>query len=379
MPRIAIITTSYPDGQPGNEAAGSFVEDFAIELSRSLPVSIVAAGSKNSVSGDLNLTVRRFSVPRLPLSLLKPHLPWRWPALIETLRAGRHALRTCIREDKPDHVFALWVLPSGWWANIEAGRRGIPYSTWALGSDIWSLGRLPGVRQLLKRVLVSASHRYADGLELCEDVERIGNKPCAFLPSTRKLPALRRSGPATRPPYKLAFLGRWHRNKGSDLLMSALQGLKDEDWNLIEEVRIYGGGPLANEMYAAEKALTRTDRPVRIGGYLDKNEAASLIGWADYLLLPSRIESIPVIFSDAMQLGTPVVATPVGDLASLHQRFEFGVLAAAASERAIREAIQRALRLDAAAFQSGVRRAGREFDLEGIVAQFLSDIGAEVP
>jgi glycosyltransferase involved in cell wall biosynthesis len=379
MPRVAIITTSYPDGQPGNEAAGSFVEDFAIELSKSLHVSVIAAASENSVSGDTDLTIRRFSVPKLPLSLLKPHLPWQWPALFETLRAGREALRTCIREDKPDHVFALWVLPSGWWAEIEAGRQGIPYSTWALGSDIWSLGRLPGVRQVLKRVLVSAHQRYADGLELCQDVERIGNKPCAFLPSTRRLPARRQSGPATRPPYKLAFLGRWHRNKGSDLLMNALQSLGDEDWNRIEEVRVYGGGPLADEMYAAEKALTRTGRPVRIGGYLDKNEAADLIGWADYLLLPSRIESIPVIFSDAMQLGTPVVATPVGDLASLHERYEFGVLAAAASEGAFRAAIQRALRTDAASFQSGIRRAGREFDLERIVAQFLSEIGAEKP
>ncbi|HSG97506.1 MAG: glycosyltransferase [Gammaproteobacteria bacterium] len=375
MPGVAIITTSYPDGQPGNEAAGSFVEDFAIELSKSLPVSVVAASSVSSISGDGNLKIRRFSVPRLPLSLLKPHLPWQWPALFETLRAGREALRTCIREDKPDHVFALWVLPSGWWAEVEAGRLGIPYSTWALGSDIWSLGRLPGVRNVLKRVLVSASHRYADGLELCKDVERISNKPCAFLPSTRTLPALRQSGPASRPPYKLAFLGRWHTNKGSDLLMHALQGLNDEDWDRIEEVRIYGGGPLASEMYAAEKALTGGGRPVRIGGYLDKNEAASLIGWADYLIVPSRIESIPVIFSDAMQLGTPVVATPVGDLESLHERFEYGVLADAASESALREAIQRALRMDAAGFADGIRRARVEFDLAAIVGRFLGDIG----
>jgi glycosyltransferase involved in cell wall biosynthesis len=379
MPRVAIITTSYPDGQPGNEAAGSFVEDFAIELSKSLHVSVIAAASENSVSGDTDLTIRRFSVPRLPLSLLKPHLPWQWPALFETLRAGRNALRTCIREDKPDHVFALWVLPSGWWAEIEAGRRGIPYSTWALGSDIWSLGRLPGVRQVLKRVLDSAHQRYADGLELCRDVERFGNKPCAFLPSTRRLAV-----PATRtvsdsPPYKLAFLGRWHRNKGCDLLMSALQSLNDKDWGRIEEVRVYGGGPLANEMYAAEKVLCNAGRPVKIGGYLDKNAAASLIGWADYLLLPTRIESIPVIFSDAMQLGTPVVATPVGDLPSLYERFEYGVLAEAASESAFRDAIQRALRIDAANFHSGIRRAGREFDLERIVAQFLGDIGAEKP
>ncbi len=158
--------------------------------------------------------------------------------------------------------------------------------------------------------------------------------------------------------------------------MDALQSLSDEDWNRIEEVRVYGGGPLANEMYEAEKALANAGRPVRIGGYLDKNEAASLIGWADYLLLPSRIESIPVIFSDAMQLGTPVVATPVGDLRSLYERFEYGVLAEAASESALQDAIQRALRISAADFVDGIRRANHEFDLAAIVGRFLGDIGA---
>lgn len=375
MHHIAIITTSYPDGRPGTEAAGSFVEDFAVELSKSLPVSVVAASSENSVSHYTNLTIRRFSVPRLPLSLLNPHLPWQWPAVVQTLWAGRSALRTCIREDRPDHVFAMWALPSGWWAEIEAGRQGIPYSAWALGSDIWSLGRLPGVRQVLKRVLVSASYRYADGLKLCEDVERISDKACAFLPSMRRLPDLRQSGPSNRPPYKLAFLGRWHKNKGSDLLMRALQRLNDEDWERIEEVRVHGGGPLANEIHAAEKALRHADRPVSVGGYLDRNEAASLIGWADYLILPSRVESIPVVFSDALQLGTPVVATPVGDLRLLHERFEFGVLAEAASESALLDAIKRALQTSAADFADGIRRARQEFDLATTVDRFLGDIG----
>jgi glycosyltransferase involved in cell wall biosynthesis len=297
-------------------------------LSKSLHVSVIAAASENSVSGDTDLTIRRFSVPRLPLSLLKPHLPWQWPALFETLRAGRNALRTCIREDKPDHVFALWVLPSGWWAEIEAGRRGIPYSTWALGSDIWSLGRLPGVRQVLKRVLVSAHRSYADGLELCEDVERIGNKPCAFLPSTRRLAAPAARSVSDSPPYKLAFLGRWHLNKGVDLLMGALGMLAPGDWECIEEVRIFGGGPL-------------------------------LIGWADFLMLPSRIESIPVIFSDAAQLGTALIATPVGDLPALKDRYEFGVLAAGISEVDYCHAIKSALADKPGRFKAGLDEASR--------------------
>ena len=375
MPRVAIITTSYPDGQPGSDAAGSFVEDFASELSRSLPVSVVAASSEDSVSGDADLTIRRFSVPRLPLSLLKPHLPWQWPALVETLRAGRDALRTCILEDKPDHVFALWVLPSGWWAEIEAGRRGIPYSTWALGSDIWSLGRLPGVRQVLKRVLVSASHRYADGLELCEDVQRIGNKPCTFLPSTRRLAAPVAGQVSDSPPYKLAFLGRWHPNKGVDLLMGALSLLAPDDWERIEEVRIFGGGPLEQQVRTAATSLASSGRPVITGGYLDKDAAAELISWADYLMLPSRIESIPVIFSDAAQLGTALIATPVGDLPALGDRYEFGVLAADISETDYCRAIRSALADKPGRFEAGLNAAAREFDLEKITRRFLDDIG----
>ncbi len=48
---------------------------------------------------------------------------------------------------------------------------------------------------------------------------------------------------ALRAPYRLAFLGRWHPNKGTDLLLDALHQLRDEDWHRIEAVRIAGGAP----------------------------------------------------------------------------------------------------------------------------------------
>ena len=81
-----------------------------------------------------------------------------------------------------------------------------------------------------------------------------------------------------------------------------------------------------------------------IGSYLEKKEAAALIGWADYLMLPSRIESIPVIFSDAAQIRTPIIATTVGDLPALRKRYEFGVLAEDVSEDRYSRAIAAALR-----------------------------------
>ena len=39
----------------------------------------------------------------------------------------------------------------------------IPYSTWALGSDIWSFRNIPFVKDILKRVLKESQIGFADG------------------------------------------------------------------------------------------------------------------------------------------------------------------------------------------------------------------------
>jgi glycosyltransferase involved in cell wall biosynthesis len=371
MPHIALVTTSYPDGTPGADAAGSFVEDFAVELASNVRVTVIAASSRDSVVSDGSLCVKRFRVPRLPLSLLRPGNPRDWAALVTTLRNGRRALRQLMQTDPPDHVLALWVLPCGWWAAAEARPRGIRYSTWALGSDIWSLARMPVLRNILIRVLSDAEHRYADGIALCRDVEQLCDQPCEFLPSARTLPVLRESPVAAKPPYKLAFLGRWHPNKGTDLLLDALRSLGEQDWQRISEVRIFGGGPLEKEVHDATGRLGDDGRPVAVGGYLDKEDAAALIAWADYLLLPSRIESIPVVFSDAMQLSTPVISNPVGDLPRLHERYRFGVLANSSSAAGFEDAIRQALRSDASGFRPGIEAARKGFSPASSVRQFL--------
>jgi len=374
MQSIALLTTSYPDDTPGAEAAGSFVAEFAKELSARVRVVVVAAGLSDSITTEQDLTVKRFAVPRLPLSLLSASNPRDWGAIASTLRAGKRALAEAVETERIDHIFALWVLPSGWWARSVGARRNIAYSTWALGSDIWSLGRVPFVRQMLSRVLRDASFRYADGLQLCSDVEAIGGSPCAFLPSSRKLDLVRNEGVAEKPPYKLAFLGRWHPNKGADLLMQALGLLGDDDWARINELRYFGGGPLDTEIRAAADKLHRADRPVTIGGYLDKHAAAELISWADYLLLPSRVESVPVVFSDAMQLGTPVISTPVGDLPHLIDNYGAGVLARDASAKAYCEAIREGLGGNASRYCGRLRAAARDFDLGRTTERLLHDI-----
>jgi glycosyltransferase involved in cell wall biosynthesis len=175
-------------------------------------------------------------------------------------------------------------------------------------------------------------------------------------------------------PRRLAFLGRWHGNKGVDLLLDAVSRLTDEDWSRIAELRINGGGPLHDQVHAAAQRLVEQRRPVVVGGYLGKIAAAKLIAWADYLLLPSRIESIPVIFSDAMQLGTPIIATPVGDLPRLFDQYRFGVIATEARSAAFAKAIQAALSQAATTDEEGLRAARADFNMVKIVERFVQGL-----
>ena len=374
MLHIALITTSYPEHTPGTEAAGSFVEDFARELSRHVRVTVVAASTMDSFATEGQLSVKRFAVPRLPLSLLNPLMPTHWRSIIESVRAGEAALESLADKDRPDHILALWALPSGYWADRVARRHDLKYSVWALGSDIWTLGKVPFVRQILREILKRAHRRYADGIQLAHDVEVICSLPCDFLPSTRRLPRIIRPEKTRQAPYKLAYLGRWHRNKGTDLLLDALELLTDRDWNRIIELRLFGGGPLRDYVHRAVDALTAKNRPVTVGGYLDKDAAAELIGRADYLLLPSRIESIPVIFSDAMQLQTPLIATPVGDLPRLFEKHRVGVLATKATAQEFAKAMQQGLNEDATSFSPAIDLARKDFDLTTIVRDFVMQL-----
>ena len=371
---VAIITTSYPDDVPGSEAAGSFVADFARQLAEYVQVTVIAAASSGSRSQDGKLEVIRFPVPKSPLSLLRPLHPADWLAIVKTIRNGRRAVEHIVRDSKPNYLFALWALPSGHWAASVARQHDIPFAVWALGSDIWSLGKVPLLRWKLQFVLRAADRCFADGLSLAQDVEQLSGRRCDFLPSTRVLPKGGHFGDTESAPYKLAFLGRWHRNKGIDILLESLRQLSDSDWSKISAVRIFGGGPLHAEVHRITRELQAKRRPVETGGYLDKESAADLIGWADYLMLPSRIESIPVIFSDAMQLRTPIVATPVGDLPRLHDEYSFGTLAAEVSSNAFTDAMREALDKNAASFETGLDAAAADFDMVNLTQRFLGEI-----
>lgn len=374
---LVLVTTSFPIRGDGSEAAGSFVSDLAEELARHVPVRVVAPGPESiRETWATGVNVFRYASPDKPLSTLKPWKPRDLLQTIRVMRAGTDATRCAVAAGPTANILALWVLPSGYWARSAARVTGVPYSVWALGSDIWSLGRIPGIRSVLRTVIRGAANRYADGLQLGEDAARISGKPFAFLPSTRSLDSHRARPLASSPPYRLLFLGRWHPNKGIDLLLDALALLGPNDWERIASVEICGGGPLESLVKAGVEALRAAGRPVELRGYLDKAAAEDAILRADYLLIPSRIESIPVVFSDAMKLDCPVVSMPTGDLSALvANEPRCGVLASEISAPAFAAALSSALSQAPALFSSGTRTRAAQFDLRSAAQRVLAEMG----
>ncbi len=373
--KILLVTTSYPDVIAGEAAAGNFVADFARNLAAlDVRTAVVAPAAENRSAVEDGVAVRRFRVPRLPLSLLDPRRPSEWPALVRTLSGGGRAVERAAAELQPDHILALWALPSGWWAMRAARSRGICFSTWALGSDIWALGKIPLVRSLLAHVLRRAQLRFADGLQLGRDVTALCGRPCGFLPSSRVLVPPVGKALRVRPPYRLAYLGRWHPNKGTDLLLEAMGALNGEDWRRIEAVRIFGGGPLESDVKKTAARLKSSGRPVTVGGYLDQDGARRLFAWADYVLIPSRIESIPVVFSDALQMNCPVIAMPVGDLPALIGNNPCGICARSVASLSFADAVRQALHTPPHRFETGMAAVRSVFDPRRAAAGLLEQL-----
>jgi glycosyltransferase involved in cell wall biosynthesis len=244
MPSIVLITTSFPHSQPGSEAAGTFVADFARELAKFAEVAVLAPGETAQTDSHDEPAVYRYYSPGMPLSQLSVTNVGHWLSLIHVLYSGAAVLNRLLRMRKVDHILVFWALPGGYWARRIWRTRGLSYSIWALGSDIWKLGTMPLVRSMLTCVLRDAAHCFADGFELKNSVERLSGRTCQFLPSCRQLPVSGRHRYKQRPPYRLSYLGRWHPHKGVDLLLEALCMLPDRAWGGIEDVRIYGGGVL---------------------------------------------------------------------------------------------------------------------------------------
>ncbi|MDD5284686.1 MAG: glycosyltransferase [Desulfuromonadaceae bacterium] len=373
---VQIITSSYPaDPNDPSGTAGLFIRQFALELAAAGHSVVVQPAAKKKVyipDPGISLVPAPWKGGDQELASINLMSPRNWWIISLFFIQGARNTLVINRSYSVERTLCMWAVPSGIFGLIGKLIGNIPYDIWALGSDIWKIRKIPLIgKAVLRLVIKNADRVFADGMELCQEVKKITGVPCEILYSSRIIPLPKEKMflPCSQNIYHLLFVGRYHINKGPDLLIRAVSCLSPKERNSIH-VHMYGLGPMENElrMLVAEMRLGNW---IEINGPIEAQQLSNCLDSVSFLVIPSRIESIPVVFSDALQIGTPVVSMPVGDLGPLINEFGCGIVADEVTAQAFAYALVKAIKSDRKTFQTGVKNAFEKFGIESTVKRWL--------
>ena len=203
------------------------------------------------------------------------------------------------RAAKPDVVYAHFLVPSG----LIATQVDAPLVVTAHGRDVRSVGSIPGVARLTRRVVTKASAVIAVSDYLRRELE-------AKLPDARGKTAvvdsgvdLERFSPSVVTEHRLespAFLcvGSLSERKNVLRLAEAFARLGKGNLTFV------GDGPLRAQLEGRER--------VRVVGRVPHDAIPSWMAAADVVCQPSLIEPLGQSLLEAMACGRSVVATRIG-------------------------------------------------------------------
>lgn len=339
--RLLLITNRYPVN--ADDPASPFVPHFVNALrDEGAYVDVLTPdyAPKNGLAsplspewgedkGERGSTYRYSSGSNKPIGSWNLISPVSWTRMVKFLRHGRTLGETLCALNRYDHILALWALPSGHFARTLSEKFKIPYSVWCLGSDIYVWPKRPVIRGQIASVLKDAHAVYGDGYDLCERIDNWLGIEAQFMPSFRPLAGLNNGQPPepTEAPCYLS-LGRLHPSKGVFELLTAFADVK-----VIlphARLRFVGGGPAQEKLRSEVRRLGLTDA-VAIEGPVGETTVRQRLRECHCVVIPTRSDSIPLVFTEAVQAMRPVIGTDVGDLGAFIKRYRLGLVTASAA------------------------------------------------
>lgn len=164
---------------------------------------------------------------------------------------------------------------------------------------------------------------------------------------------------------RVLFVGRLDRQKGLDVLVSALALLDNEVHAVVVGAPVLADG----------KVLVKPANVTQIG-WLTPGQLETLFVRAQVLVVPSRWDGFGLIAAEAMRAGLPVVASRVGGLPEVVEDGVTGVLVPAGSPEALADAIRK---LDNETLremgEAGRRRVAQLFTMERLHRQLCEVYG----
>jgi glycosyltransferase involved in cell wall biosynthesis len=217
-------------------------------------------------------------------------------------------------------------------------------------------------------------------LDLPREPRVIANGVEALTPGRRDRENLRRSLGLLPGQVLGLTVGRLERAKDHALLLRAFSSIAAEIPQL--HLALVGAGSLESDLRAQAAGLGLRDRTT-FAGYHD--DVTDWLKAADFFVLSSAHEGLPLSLLEAMAHGLPVVATAVGGIPEVLQGSGAGLLVPPGDEGTLGRAMANLAREPELRRQMGSRAQERSgsFSLDGMIDRYCdlyeSVLGPETP
>lgn len=294
---IAIFTHNYPKNKNDRKDAGTFVYDFAEKLRKKHNVFIFCPDYGN------NKKFGNWSIFN-PLSAFY--------FFINIFFGIKESLKF-VKNNKIDYILCAWAIPSGIYGLASKIKYGIRYGVWYLGSDLNIYSKFPILNVLIYFLSKKADNLFANSYALAKIATKKYNK-CLVLPASTKIKESIKPIKIKLDNKKInvLYVGRLEKVKGPDLLIEASKRINSKFI-----IRIIGEGTMKNR-------LEGVAANVQFLGRLDTDEMLSYMKYSDFLIIPSRNESLPLVILEAANYKLPVLASDVGDCKFVLDTYKIG-------------------------------------------------------
>jgi glycosyltransferase involved in cell wall biosynthesis len=125
-------------------------------------------------------------------------------------------------------------------------------------------------------------------------------------------------------PLRITTLARLSVAKGLTYLLEAI--LRVKETYPASQFRVYGDGPLRQELMAYAEKLGLDGNAIFVGAFTEREELSHIMAQTDIFVMSSILEGQPLSLVEAMAYGCPIVTTSVGGIPEIIQDGVNGLL-----------------------------------------------------
>ena len=333
---ILLLNSEYPPIGGGAGNASANLAHCLVEMGHTVTVVTSRFANLPHREQEENLTILR-----IPALRRKQDRSGAVEQIIFILSASFSGLNL-VRQLKPDSTLAFFGVPSGAVALLIKWVTDIPYVVSLRGGDV------PGFRPydfgtyhkliapMLRIIWKNAFTIVANSNGLHDLALKFDSRfEIPIIPNGVDLEMYKTRSQEEGAMPRLLSVGRIVHQKGLDLAMHALSGLKDLDW----EWRIAGDGPQIDFLKLLANQLSIADR-VQFLGWQSREQLIEQYQQASLFLFPSRHEGMPNAVLEAMASGLPVIASRIAGNEELVVDGETGLLFPSENVDALRIALR---------------------------------------